>query len=686
MRFLNPSLLWFLPLGALPILIHLLFSVKPVKIDFSSVFLLWSVRRARRRPTRLLQALILLLRCLAVLALISAFSKPVIESGPLSRLPGLAAGTGRPLSLVVLADRSYSMSAAFSGQTRYAFAAGNAGRILGSLGKKDEAALVFFDETAEPGADWTAEPGTISKALSAARPGYKATDYAKGLEKAYGLLAPRPAGRRKAVLLLTDSAQNGFAGFPRNITAIPAYDPQAALMGFSFAQSPNSWLREVTGRAGRAGTVELSAFLGGESGAAGGGEAGLFSSPPAGAMGKTITGRFRNGAAAFDLGTLGPDPAGRVELTGPDALSSDNAAYFAFQWAAPRTPRVLTLYSGEQALRPGGGAYFIKKFLETESGRGRFSALRADFAQYSEERIRLEDYGAVILAGPPAGARWAKAVKDYLHGGGGVFLVAVPGGNESPGREQGALWEALGLRSEGLINRKFSLAQTRDSAFFDGEDFSGFDLPKAAAGRIVSLEGTTGFETPWNFKDEAGALYPALLYKQQGKGKLLVWTSAFDLGFADLPAKPVFAPFMALNVKKLFGLAEPAAGSVPVDGTYEGRLKSADSARVSVTAPDGAKSYLFSEGGTFKYGLTSRPGLYRWSAPPEAGAFAVNLDHGKGESALLAAKRPPWHVLRPEEPVADFKSALYGVEIGQFLLFLALAFSLAEFLLSRKVL
>jgi hypothetical protein len=64
----------------------------------------------------------------------------------------------------------------------------------------------------------------------------------------------------------------------------------------------------------------------------------------------------------------------------------------------------------------------------------------------------------------------------------------------------------------------------------------------------------------------------------------------------------------------------------------------------------------------------------------------VNLDHAKGESALVPAKAPPWRLLRPEEPAADLKGALYGVEISQFLLFLALAFFLAEFMLSRKAL
>ena len=231
-----------------------------------------------------------------------------------------------------------------------------------------------------------------------------------------------------------------------------------------------------------------------------------------------------------------------------------------------------------------------------------------------------------------------------------------------------------------------TLAQARDAAFFGGEDFSGFELAKTAARRVLALEGAPEFEAPWPFKDEAGAFRPALLYRQQGRGRLLVWTSAFDLGSSDLAAKPVFAPLMALNVKKLFGLAAPEPQAAVVGGTFEGRLKGADRARVAVTAPGGERSYVFAEGGVFRYGLTGAPGLYRWSAPPETGTFAVNLDHGKGESRLLPAKAAPWRILRPEDPAADFRSALYGVEISQLLLFLALAFLLAEFLLSRKAL
>lgn len=686
MRFLNPPMLWFLPLAALPILIHFLFSPKPFRLEFSSVFLLRRVGLARRRPAGLLRALVLLLRCLAVLALVAAFSRPVMESGPLSRLSGFTAGAGRPLSLVILADRSYSMSASFGGRTRYDFAAGIAERVLCGLGGRDEAALAFFDESAETAVDWTDDPRAVSRALSAAVPGYKATDYAKALEKAYALLASRPAGRKKAVLILSDSARNGFTAFPGNISALAAYDPQAALIGLSFARVPNAWVRATAGRESGSGALELTAYSGSE-GVAAAGEAALSALSSTEASGKVLPGRFRNGAAVFDIARLGRDPAGRVELEDRDALACDDAAYFAFQWYAPAAPAALVVYSGDRALKPGGGAYFLKKFFAAGSGGGGGPGVRADLARYDElERARLGDYGVLILTGPPAGARWTAVVKDYLSSGGGVLLAAAPEGRESDGRGRCAAMESFGFKCEGAVEGGFFLTQARGSAFFGEEDFSGFDLSKTAVRRIMALDGAERRDAPWLFRDESGGVRPALLYKQHGRGRLLVWTSSFDIGSSDLAAKPVFAPFMAFTLRKLLGMAAPKPRSVTVGGVFEGRLTGEDRAKVAVTSPDGARSYVFAEGGVFRYGPASRPGVYRWSAPPEAGAFTVNLDHGKGESGLVPAKAPPWRLLRSEEPAADFRSALYGVEISQFLLFLALAFFLAEFMLSRKVL
>jgi hypothetical protein len=167
---------------------------------------------------------------------------------------------------------------------------------------------------------------------------------------------------------------------------------------------------------------------------------------------------------------------------------------------------------------------------------------------------------------------------------------------------------------------------------------------------------------------------------------VLVWTSSLSLPGTDLAAKPVFAPFMAAILRHLYGVRPPKLLQARVGGVYEGALENADTVKVEITSPSGVKSYVPARNGFFKYTLTDAPGLYSWSAPPESGTFAVNLDAGNGESDLLPERFPPWIPLPGGAPVEAFKSAVYGVEIGQFLLFLALVLFLAEFLLSRRAL
>ncbi len=217
MRFLNPSFLWFLPLTLLPLLLNFILPVKPFKLSFSSVLLLRTARDSRLKKVTAAKTFILFLRCLAMFALVGAFAKPVTDwrlPGPLS---GLTSGAGRPLSLVILADRSLSMNASFAGRSRRDFAAGAGGGILATLGPRDEAALVFFDSDAEDG-EWTSDFAALSGQILHGAAGFKGTDYRKALEKVYALLAARSPARRKVALFLSDSAHNGCASLPGDLS------------------------------------------------------------------------------------------------------------------------------------------------------------------------------------------------------------------------------------------------------------------------------------------------------------------------------------------------------------------------------------------------------------------------------------------------------------------------------------
>ena len=83
LAFLNPLLLWALPLCAVPIIIHLLNRRRFKKVPWAAMeFLLAAMKRNKKR-LRMEQWLVLLLRTLAVLLLVGLVTRPQLGGGGL---------------------------------------------------------------------------------------------------------------------------------------------------------------------------------------------------------------------------------------------------------------------------------------------------------------------------------------------------------------------------------------------------------------------------------------------------------------------------------------------------------------------------------------------------------------------------------------------------------------------------
>jgi uncharacterized membrane protein len=101
LAFLNPLLLWALPLAAVPIIIHLLNRRRFTRVPWAAMeFLLKAMKRNRKR-LRMEQWLVLLLRVLAILLLFSLVSRPQLGGGGL---------LGTKTHHVVVLDDSASMT------------------------------------------------------------------------------------------------------------------------------------------------------------------------------------------------------------------------------------------------------------------------------------------------------------------------------------------------------------------------------------------------------------------------------------------------------------------------------------------------------------------------------------------------------------------------------------------------
>ena len=130
MTFLQPWLLFALPLAALPVVIHLINQRRFQSVPWAAMQFLLAAKALSRGYTRLRQWLILLLRVAAVAAVVVAVSRP-LSRGWLALLGG-----GRVDTAVVVLDRSPSMAQAADagGETKLATARRQVAAALETLG------------------------------------------------------------------------------------------------------------------------------------------------------------------------------------------------------------------------------------------------------------------------------------------------------------------------------------------------------------------------------------------------------------------------------------------------------------------------------------------------------------------------------------------------------------------------
>lgn len=129
MSFLEPIMLYGLPLALLPVLIHLLNKLRHRTVKWAAMMFLLTANKTATRQARIKQWLILLMRVLAVAAIVFVISRP-IAGGWMGRM-----FHGAPEAIVMILDRSISMETRINGITKRELAlkllAENAKPLLG---------------------------------------------------------------------------------------------------------------------------------------------------------------------------------------------------------------------------------------------------------------------------------------------------------------------------------------------------------------------------------------------------------------------------------------------------------------------------------------------------------------------------------------------------------------------------
>ncbi len=142
--FIHPVFLAGLAGVGLPVLIHFLTRPRPKVIRYPTYHLLVQAGSGRQALNRLRTWIVLILRTLAVLALVLAFAQPFLRS------PGSNIEPGQPRRVVVVVDGSMSMRAGEGGVPIFAKARAQAADLLRSLEPGSAAGVIFMGAKPAP--------------------------------------------------------------------------------------------------------------------------------------------------------------------------------------------------------------------------------------------------------------------------------------------------------------------------------------------------------------------------------------------------------------------------------------------------------------------------------------------------------------------------------------------------------
>src|ERR1700677_1819013 len=140
MSFLSPGL-WavLIPLGGLPLVLHLLNKGFPQNWNFPSIELIRATMARRSKVHQWRHWILLVLRTIFLLLLLAAFLQPVLKRFGANP----ADHTGRQILIVL--DHSISMEDKGDGPTSRERAIHEAGKLMDSLGPEDEVNILLMD-------------------------------------------------------------------------------------------------------------------------------------------------------------------------------------------------------------------------------------------------------------------------------------------------------------------------------------------------------------------------------------------------------------------------------------------------------------------------------------------------------------------------------------------------------------
>jgi hypothetical protein len=606
MAFLTPLFLFGLLAAAIPIAIHLIRRDKPPKIVFSTLRFFQQTSRKQFLFQKMQQWLLLLLRTAVVVLLAVAFARPFFSQS-LSGWTNMA-----PRSVAILVDQSMSM--AYGDYLARAKAA--AGNILSGLKPGDEATLILFSDKADavhgPTSDFASLQAVLDRMES---PGYQLTRYFPALRLADELLADSLL-LDKSIHLISDFQNSGMTGFDSDWTLKPG-------VNFATENIADQGTRNltITGVKSPANLREAGA------------EEALF-------VRVRSTGSLRQDQAQLAVSIDGEEQfrqavklqdrselvvkvpvtftsegshIGKVSVSDGD-FPRDNDFYFTVD-VLPKIPVLVVNGEGSANWYDDEAHWF--KLAVSSNEESPFAVTTVTPSNLEAGDLARHAVVAMLNVGQLRD-ELVLALQDYVTGGGSLLLA--PGDQVQAGnfnRQLGEISPATLLGRAGLAANDYLLiANVAD---------------RHPILRPLEVDWSARFRESWTAKPQESAEVllsfdngsPALIERQTGEGKSLLFASSLDLEWNNLPLQSMYLPLVHESLKYLASTPEKKASYLVGDIVPVSELgrdaELLSPAGKALTLQEGQESVSLDE-----------PGVYRQSG--EGGTLLYAVNHAAEES------------------------------------------------------
>ncbi len=650
------------------------------------------------RRVKIKEYLLLLIRSLVILLVVAAFARPALRGGFASKV-----GAHAKTSIVILLDNSYSMRYETKEGSLFDLAKKKAIKIISQLKEGDEAGLILFASEPEltrkkPTYDFKGLLNQLDESL----PSYKVTDVGCALKSAFEILKDSK-NLNQEIYLISDMEKSGWYFADKSPPSLEGKGAKLYLLNVWSEERQNLCIEKIDFgnqliEKGRPFQIKA--------------QVANFTSQPVKSLlvGFYLDGRRvnqtdidieRGGKATVEfvqtVETAGIH-TGFFEITDDD-LMIDNRRYFAFK--IPEKIEVLLVGEHQRnthhlrlALNPQQKSDVHMVVSEAD----RKSLAGIDFNKYKviifSNLSRLSDVGLTNL-------------ERFVKRGGGVLFIL--GNNVEPEFYAQRIFKRffdLDLKAPltptknvgGFFTLEkidwnhpiFQVYQNVEKKFLPQIKFSSlFELPQRKNMKVIS-------------RFNLGK--PALIEKDLGSGKVMLFATSLDEKESDLVIHPFFIPFVNRTVEYLASDLSRLSEDFLVGSKIERELdQKLSREKIKLVDPENQQTHLApiiqKDKLMLKIQDTEKPGIYKIKTEEKSGGvfevadrFAVNIDPKdsdpqKIEKSEIKKKLEGLSLffINPDEDIekAILKSR-YGKELWKLFLWMVVGLLALEMYLARS--